>query len=84
MKLVLGANPLSDSLSYASWGRSLAWIRRQPPELVFPGSNPGGPATHYYDYYILSDFICLILILYCDERSETCQQLTTMLQLKRK
>ena len=25
-------------------GRSLAWIRRQPPELVFPGSNPGGPA----------------------------------------
>ncbi len=26
-------------------GRSLAWIRRQPPELVLPGSNPGGPAT---------------------------------------
>jgi hypothetical protein len=30
-----------------SWGRSLAWIRHQPPELVIPGSNPGGPAIHF-------------------------------------
>jgi hypothetical protein len=29
----------------SAWGRSLAWIRHQPPELGIAGSNPAGPAT---------------------------------------
>ena len=40
--------PSEDSISQIrsldEWGRSLAWIRHQPAELVIPGSNPGGPA----------------------------------------
>jgi hypothetical protein len=71
LKLLLAVNPLSDSMSLASWGRSLAWIRRQPPELVFPGSNPGGPATYLCNFTYQSDFICLPLTLNYDMRFET-------------
>ena len=41
---ILSEDSISQIRSLDEWGRSLAWIRHQPAELVIPGSNPGGPA----------------------------------------
>jgi hypothetical protein len=65
-----GANPLNSSTTLDDWGRSLAWIRHQPPELGIPGSNPGGPATLSSRFLGKSDFICLFLTFYFDMRFE--------------